>query len=116
MSATPHSLRRYQRRIVNNASEKNTLVVLPTGAGKTAIAAKIMLNTIQEHKGSKGLFLVPTVLLVKQQAKALREWCGDEVLKIGEFKGGMDLPADTAWDILVSTPKAFLMKQKMQFH
>ncbi len=34
-------LRNYQRRIASNAVTRNTLVMLPTGSGKTLIAAEL---------------------------------------------------------------------------
>ena len=64
------SLRCYQLRIVQEAMQYgNTLVILPTGSGKTLIAAEVARRV-----GAKVLFLVPTRLLVEQQAKAVREW------------------------------------------
>ena len=90
-------LRAYQSRIVAVAEAFNTVAVLPTGAGKTLVAAEL----IRRREG-KALFLVPTVLLVSQQAGQLRSWTNANV---GEFHGGVAFPPE--FDILVSTPKAF---------
>ena len=42
MSSSLISLRNYQKRIVNVAMTTNTVVLLPTGAGKTFIAAEVI--------------------------------------------------------------------------
>lgn len=91
------ALRPYQQRIVKTAVEKNTIVLLPTGAGKTLIAAACAAQCERPS-----LFLVPTCLLVSQQAAAIREWSG---MDVAEFMGGVSLAP--AFDILVATPKAF---------
>ena len=93
----PVSLRAYQQRLVDIAIAYNTVVILPTGAGKTLIAGELM-----RCKGGLSVFLVPACVLVKQQAIALRSWTK---LSVEEHMGGMQFPS--AFDILVTTPKAF---------
>jgi len=61
--------RRYQEAVVARAIEKNTMVVLPTGLGKTIIAAMIAAHRIHSHPGSKILFLAPTRPLAVQHKK-----------------------------------------------
>lgn len=58
--------RAYQEVIAASASNKNTLVVLPTGLGKTVIAAMV---ASQKLKNGKVLFLAPTKPLVEQHLK-----------------------------------------------
>lgn len=65
------SLRPYQSRIVREVFGQNSIVLLPTGAGKTHIAAEVMRQSLVEPGRGKGLFLVPTVLLVEQQVGGL---------------------------------------------
>ena len=102
--ASTMQLRPYQKRIVETATEKNTIVVLPTGAGKTLIAAALALRLARPTSGPSRptLFLVPTRILVTQQAVAIREWSG---LDVAEYMGGTTLA--TEFDVLVSTPSAF---------
>jgi ERCC4-related helicase len=105
-------LRPYQTRIIEEVIGKNSLVVLPTGAGKTLIAVLAIANAFERRAASassslKAVFFVPTCLLVEQQANAIRERLCH--LKIAEFMGGKKLVED--FDILVSTPKAFLVAQ-----
>ncbi|MFB6115625.1 MAG: helicase-related protein [Candidatus Nanohalobium sp.] len=58
--------RAYQEVIAASASNRNTLVVLPTGLGKTVIAAMV---ASQKLKNGKVLFLAPTKPLVEQHLK-----------------------------------------------
>lgn len=97
--------REYQSAIASECVRANTLVVLPTGAGKTIIAAEV----IKRHRPS-ALFLVPTRNLVDQQAKALRSWTGFEVVRC---KGGDDLP-HLPFEVVVATPEVFRTAQKEQ--
>lgn len=59
-------LRKYQENILKTAEEKNTLVVLPTGLGKTLIAFSLINHRLIEYPGSMSLFLAPTKPLVDQ--------------------------------------------------
>ena len=60
-------LREYQFSIVRRCLFKNTLVCLPTGLGKTFIAAVVMLNFYRWYPQGKIVFLAPTKPLVNQQ-------------------------------------------------
>ncbi|KAI2633769.1 P-loop containing nucleoside triphosphate hydrolase protein [Hypomontagnella submonticulosa] len=62
--------RDYQFSIVKNGLFNNTLVALPTGLGKTFIAATIMLNYFRWMKSAKIVFVAPTKPLVSQQVDA----------------------------------------------
>lgn len=58
--------REYQKAISETASKKNTLVVLPTGLGKTLIALMLAENRFNLFPESKIIFLAPTRPLVEQ--------------------------------------------------
>lgn len=62
--------RDYQFSIVKNGLFNNVLVALPTGLGKTFIAATIMLNYYRWTKQAKIVFMAPTKPLVAQQVDA----------------------------------------------
>jgi ATP-dependent DNA helicase MPH1 len=64
------AIREYQYSIVSNGLFNNTLVALPTGLGKTFIAATIMLNYYRWTKSAKIVFLAPTKPLAAQQVEA----------------------------------------------
>ncbi|SPQ18894.1 32b0bc85-a8f0-4eb6-a0cb-5d6af6228510 [Thermothielavioides terrestris] len=63
-------IRDYQFSIVKNALFNNTLVALPTGLGKTFIAATVMLNYYRWTKRAKIVFVAPTKPLASQQVQA----------------------------------------------
>lgn len=64
------AIRDYQYSIVKNSLFNNTLVALPTGLGKTFIAATVMLNFYRWTKNAKIVFVAPTKPLVAQQIDA----------------------------------------------
>ncbi len=61
--------RAYQRGIAAAAARENTLVVLPTGLGKTAIALRVLADSLEREPTRSVLFLAPTRPLVVQHAK-----------------------------------------------
>jgi ATP-dependent DNA helicase MPH1 len=63
-------IRDYQYTIVRNALFNNLLVALPTGLGKTFIAATVMLNYFRWTKDAQIVFVAPTKPLVAQQVDA----------------------------------------------
>ncbi|MBE8540049.1 ERCC4 domain-containing protein [Geoglobus acetivorans] len=70
--------RGYQLSLAASALLKNTLIVLPTGLGKTVVALLVIASRLLNEDG-KILFLAPTKPLVEQHAKFLKA-----TLKIGE--------------------------------
>lgn len=64
------AIRDYQYSIVKNGLYHNTLVALPTGLGKTFIAATVMLNFFRWTQNAKIVFVAPTKPLVSQQVEA----------------------------------------------
>lgn len=64
------AIRDYQFSIVRNGLFNNLLVALPTGLGKTFIAATIMYNFFRWTKDAQIIFVAPTKPLVTQQVGA----------------------------------------------
>ncbi len=64
------TIRDYQFNIVARGLFHNLLVALPTGLGKTFIAATIMLNWFRWTKSAQIVFVAPTKPLVSQQVEA----------------------------------------------
>jgi hypothetical protein len=63
--------REYQRTIIQSAVLHNTLVSLPTGMGKTFVAAVVMFNYLRWFPDKIVVFLAPTKPLAKQQVDAV---------------------------------------------
>jgi hypothetical protein len=64
--------RNYQFLITQTALFHNTLVSLPTGLGKTLIAAVVLYNYYRWFPTGKVVFMAPTLPLVTQQVKVRR--------------------------------------------
>lgn len=73
---TNKEMRDYQFNIVQRALFNNVLVALPTGLGKTFIAAVIILNYFRWFPEGKIIFVAPTKPLVAQQQQACHGICG----------------------------------------
>ncbi|GAA6000649.1 hypothetical protein JCM10207_004593 [Rhodosporidiobolus poonsookiae] len=102
-------LRVYQYNIVQRALYDNTLVSLPTGLGKTFIAAVVMLNFYRWYPRGKVLFLAPTRPLVSQQIKACHYIAGIPQADCVELTGStMPKLRSVGWAtkrVIYSTPQ-----------
>lgn len=65
-----YPIRKYQLDVFKDAIYNNTLVCLPTGMGKTFIAAVLMYNYHRWFPTKKLIFMAPTKPLVLQQMQA----------------------------------------------
>src|SRR5689334_13143764 len=65
--------REYQQKIAEAASQANTLVVLPTGLGKTMVAALVAKARLEKFPKGKIVVLAPTKPLTLQHRKAFEE-------------------------------------------
>lgn len=66
--------RAYQNAIAETASKKNTLVVLPTGMGKTLISILVGLERLEKFPDSKILITAPTRPLNAQHKKSFEKF------------------------------------------
>lgn len=66
-------LRSYQLTAAMKAYEKNTLIVLPTGTGKTIIALIATVYWLEKNPNAKIIFMAPTKPLVLQHKKVFIE-------------------------------------------
>ncbi len=66
--------RLYQETIFATASRKNTLVVLPTGLGKTNIFLMLAAHRLKQFPDSKVLFIGPTKPLIEQYLLVFRKY------------------------------------------
>ncbi len=70
MLSSGFEAREYQRKIAEVATATNTLVVLPTGLGKTIIAIMVAAEMLRRYPESKVVVLAPTRPLVLQHLRA----------------------------------------------
>ena len=92
---TNYPIRDYQFAIVQEALYKNTLVTLPTGLGKTFIAAVLMYNFYRWYPQGKVVFMAPTKPLVAQQIEACYKIMGIPQSDTAEMTG-------TCWLLVLS--------------
>uniref|UniRef100_A0A8C8A7Q4 ATP-dependent RNA helicase FANCM n=1 Tax=Otus sunia TaxID=257818 RepID=A0A8C8A7Q4_9STRI len=85
---TNYPVRGYQVRMAHAALVGNTLVCLPTGLGKTFVAAVVMYNFYRWFPSGKVLFLAPTKPLVAQQMEACARVMGIPARHMAEMTGG----------------------------
>src|SRR3989338_9575620 len=79
--------RLYQQTILGTAASKNTLVVLPTGMGKSAIAFLLAAQRLHFYPNSKILMLAPTKPLCEQHVETFRRHMEVNSEKIVLFTG-----------------------------
>jgi ERCC4-related helicase len=92
--------REYQRQIVFNCLFKNTLVCLPTGLGKTFIAAVVMYNFLRWYPSGKVVFMAPTKPLVMQQIEAVTNIMGLPAAQCCELTGAVNAgKRDEKWKL-----------------
>ncbi len=98
-------LRLYQQTILSTTANQNTLVVLPTGLGKTHIA--IALSAIKSNTG-KVLMLAPTVPLVNQHKRSFDQFFSpaEEVTVLsGKIKAAERIELWNKSKIILATPQ-----------
>jgi ERCC4-related helicase len=75
----------YQETIFAQSLNKNTLVVLPTGLGKTAISMMLAVAKLKQHKDSKVIILAPTKPLVHQHLETFQKHINPQFLHEDEM-------------------------------
>ncbi|KAM5339163.1 Fanconi anemia group M protein isoform 2-T2 [Glossophaga mutica] len=104
-------VRDYQLHIARAALFCNTLVCLPTGLGKTFIAAVVMYNFYRWFPSGKVVFMAPTKPLVTQQIEACYRVMGIPQSHMAEMTGSTQ--ASTRKEIWCSKRVIFLTPQVM---
>lgn len=90
----------YQADCLAKAVANNTIVCLPTGYGKTLVAAKLIEHYLRRESAKNVAFLVPTRPLVDQQADYCQKHCSldnDRVPLVEKLVG----EEQATWDQLV---------------
>ncbi len=101
--------RRYQETILNTSAKNNTLIVLPTGLGKTKTAILIAVQRLNTYPKSKVLFLTPTKPLAAQIQKEFQMCTTLEESQVRLFTGNVKpSEREKLWQeakVIVSTPQ-----------
>jgi len=69
----PFEPREYQNVIAEKAVNQNTLVVLPTGMGKTLIGVMVGIERLKKYPESKIMIMAPTRPLNSQHTKSFNK-------------------------------------------
>ena len=101
--------RDYQLSILETAKKHNTLVVLPTGLGKTLIALLLAIERIKQHPSSKILMMAPTKPLIDQHYEYFKTNLPELFADIQLFTGDVSATKrKEIWqtaEIIISTPQ-----------
>ncbi len=105
----PIEIRDYQKNIAEVAGEKNTLVVIPTGMGKTLIAVLIAIKRLDKFPGSKVLITAPTRPLNAQHQKTFAQFTEiadeDVVLVTGKINPDDRKEVYKRAEVVIATPQ-----------
>jgi Fanconi anemia group M protein len=112
--------RDYQKNILKSCIEKNCLVVLPTGLGKTLIALMLTIERMKKFPGQKVIFLAPTKPLIEQHLKYfqkhLPELFADMQLFTGQINSKKRKEIFNTADIIFSTPQCIANDLKKELY
>lgn len=101
--------REYQRNIFETCKQKNCLVVLPTGIGKTLIALMLTIERMKTFPTKKVVILAPTKPLAQQHSDYFKKHLPELFADIQLFTGALNAQKRKAiWqtaDIIFSTPQ-----------
>ncbi|MGI0091681.1 MAG: DEAD/DEAH box helicase [Nitrososphaerales archaeon] len=100
--------RKYQKEIAEVCESQNTLVMLPTGLGKTAIALLVIANFLSKDSRARALLLAPTRVLVYQHFSFVTKHLDLDESEISVLTGeDPDESREAAWSKLVvcATPQ-----------
>lgn len=99
--------RLYQETILASCAQQNTLVVLPTGMGKSIIFVMLAAHRLKQFPSSKVLILVPTKPLAEQHVKSLKKFLQIEEIHLftGDVKAEERAKLFEKAKIIVSTPQ-----------
>jgi type I site-specific restriction endonuclease len=98
------TLRDYQKTLFQKSQDRNSIVYLPTGLGKTRIAIASMYYYLSFTQKKKIVFLANTVQLVKQQAGAIKDTLYGIIQEkalcreINKKHAGNEVYLDWSWD------------------
>ena len=101
--------RKYQQDIYETCKDNNTLVILPTGLGKTLVALMLVKDMLRDNPKSKIVFLAPTKPLAEQHLEYFKDNLDARTKGLQLFTGKINTVKRKAlWEtsrIIFSTPQ-----------
>lgn len=103
-------MREYQEYLSKQATKESSLIVLPTGTGKTIVTLLVTANRIRDNPNKTSLLLAPTKPLVQQHYDDYSEFLDISEEQIIQLTGDVK-PADRKqiWEqnpsMIIATPK-----------
>jgi len=101
--------RQYQKNIVNRCKDKNSLIVLPTGLGKTIIGILLIARNLERYPKAKIIILAPTRPLVSQHKDSCQRFLNIDPQVIVSLTGKLSPEKRTLLfknsKIIISTPQ-----------
>ena len=70
--------RQYQNNIIKRCKGRNSLIVLPTGLGKTIVGILLVSEALEKYPKSKIIILAPTRPLVSQHKDSCKDFLNVE--------------------------------------
>ncbi|MBY8981757.1 MAG: DEAD/DEAH box helicase family protein [Candidatus Lokiarchaeota archaeon] len=104
--------RKYQESIFVNCLDNNSLVIIPTGLGKTIIALMLAVHRLTELPDSKIIFLAPTKPLVNQHYESFLKLTAIESTSLKSITGTIS-PSERK-EIWENIKIAFMTPQVLQ--
>jgi ERCC4-related helicase len=105
--------RKYQVEVAQSSAKQNTLITLPTGLGKTAIALLIVSDYLAKSPDSRALLLAPTRVLANQHYAFFSKYLDVPPEEIGILTGEDSAEVrDFVWTkkLICATPQVALIE------
>ncbi len=105
--------RAYQLEVAKSCISQNTLVILPTGLGKTAIALLVVADFLSKSKDSRALGLAPTRVLANQHYSYFLKYLDIPEEEIGILTGEDSIEVrDSVWSrrLVCATPQVAVVE------
>ena len=98
--------RTYQISMAKGCLKQDTLIILPTGLGKTVVALQVIADVLE--RGKKVLLLAPTKPLVDQHNMTFSGWLTDTDIAVlnGNMPPEKRCKTVTENDMIIATPQA----------
>jgi Fanconi anemia group M protein len=112
--------RQYQTEIFESCKDKNSLIILPTGVGKTLIGLMLAIHRMKKHPLEKIVLLAPTKPLAEQHFEYFKKHLPELFAEMNLFTGMVKAEErKKLWqrtDIIFSTPQCIANDLKKRLY